>query len=431
MSNNNAIALIDCNNFFVSCERIFDPSLQKRPVVVLSNNDGCIISRSDEVKQMGVKMATPLFKVRKLLEKNNTAILSSNIPEYCEISRRVMEVIRDDLGQQCVEVYSVDEAFIDLGTPDKATVVGKHIKEKIWETTGIPVSVGIAKTKTLAKLTNRLSKKSAKTEGVLDLYDSPFLETALKQTLVGDIWGIGHRNSRKLNDIDIYNALELRDSKVWKIRRTLNVLGGRTVLELRGTKCFPIERTIADKKSIAHTRSFGEALTTYKEMRNAVLNFAKLAVERMRRDRLAAKSVTVFIQTSRFKDNYFSRSKIVNSIYHSNLLHEINDWVLQCFKEIYEAGHEYKKAGVILSGLIRADKITNRLFGNEEFRRWQIIADIMDELNFRHGKDTVKLANILDLGLAKSSHIFENQNAKLPLILQETDSNTSEFRRFL
>ncbi|MEZ5346669.1 MAG: hypothetical protein R2681_14045 [Pyrinomonadaceae bacterium] len=160
MTGENAIALIDCNNFFVSCERVFDESLKKRPVVVLSNNDGCIISRSDEVKAMGVKMAEPLFKVKKLLESHNTAILSSNIPIYCEISRKVMEIIRGEIGAEAVEVYSIDEAFLDLGTPDKTADVGFSIKRVIEEATGIPVSVGIAKTKTLAKLTNHIAKTS-------------------------------------------------------------------------------------------------------------------------------------------------------------------------------------------------------------------------------------------------------------------------------
>lgn len=431
MLDQNAIALIDCNNFFVSCERVFDPSLKKRPVVVLSNNDGCIISRSEEVKKMGVKMAAPLFKVRETLEKNNTAILSSNIEHYCEISRKVMETVRKDLGKNAVEVYSIDESFIDLGTPNKATKVGKHIQEIVREETGIPISVGIAKTKTLAKLTNRIAKKSAKTKGVLDLYDSPHLEKALKETPVGKIWGIGHRNARRLNKINIFNALELRNSKRYRIRRCLNVVGARTVLELRGKKCFPFEKTVADKKSIAHTRSFGDPLTTYREMRNAVLNFAVRAVERMRRDRLAAKSITVFMQTNRFKESYFSRSKTFNSIYHSNLQREINDWALQCFEQVFEPNLEYKKAGVILGGLMRAEKITNRLFENEQFRRWQILADIMDEVNFRYGRDTIKLANVYDLGHAKSSHIYTNKNAEMPLITPEMDSNSSEFRRFI
>ena len=431
MSDQNAIALIDCNNFFVSCERVFDSTLEKRPVVVLSNNDGCIISRSDEVKAMGVKMAVPLFKVRELLEKNNTAILSSNIEHYCEISRQVMKAVRDNLGEESVEVYSVDEAFIDLGAANKTEKVAEHIKEKILEEAGIPISVGIAKTKTLAKLANNIAKKSKKADGVLDLYNSPYLEKALQQTSVGDIWGVGRKNARKLNKINVQNALQLRDSKVWRIRQALNVFGARTVLELRGTKCFPFEKTIADKKSIAHTRSFGEAITTYREMRNAVLNFANRAVERMRRDRLAAKAVTVFIQTNRFKDNYFSRSKTLNSIYHSNLPHEINDWALKCFTEIYEPNLKYKKAGVVLTGLIRADRITNRLFENEQFRRWQILADIMDELNFRYGRDTLKFANIMDLGFAKSSHVYNNEKSEMPIILPQMDTNTSEFRRFL
>ncbi len=342
-----------------------------------------------------------------------------------------MEIVREEIGTHAVEVYSIDEAFLDLGTPDKTKDVGFSIKQTIEDATGIPVSVGIAKTKTLAKLTNHIAKTSKKTRGVLDLYDSPFLLHALAQTPVGDIWGIGRQNAKRLIDLNINNARELGATSVEFIRKHLNVLGGRTVLELRGKKCIPFESTIADKKSIAHTRSFGETLTDHPEIRNAILHFGTRAVERMRRDKLVAKSVTVFMQTNRFKKKYESNSFTYNSIYHSNLKHEINKWVMDCFEKIYVPNLRYKKAGVILGDLVNTKLMSNRLYENEVFMRWNHLADVMDELNYRYGRDTVRLANLADLGRGESSHAFENKNAELPDIDPVQDSNTTEFRRFI
>ena len=327
--------------------------------------------------------------------------------------------------------YSIDEAFLDLGTPDKTTDVGFHIKETIEEATGIPMSVGIAKTKTLANLTNHIAKISAKTKGVLDLYDSPYLNLALKKTPVGDIWGIGSRSAKKLNDLNIKNALELSSTSVDFVRNHLNVFGGRTVLELRGTKCIPFETTVADKKSIAHTRSFGQAVNSYTEMKNAVINFSTRAVERMRRDQLAAKSVTVFVKTNRFKKGYSSNSITYKSIWHSDLKNEITKWSLECFEKIFRPNTSYKKAGVILTDLVNIKSMSNRLYENELFERWHHLAKVVDDLNYRYGRDTVKLANVGDLGRGESSHVFENENADLPEVAPQTDSNTSEFKRFI
>ena len=196
----NAIALVDCNNFYVSCERVVNPDLSNRPVVVLSHNDGIIISRSDEVKELGVPMTAPLFQYRELLEQNNTAIISSNHALYYEFSHRVMQVLNDDVGASKLELYSIDEAFIDVGVPDKLSYLGRHIKNKIFEKTKIPVSVGIATTKTLAKLANHIAKRSARAAGVLDLYKSPFIDLALKKTAVENIWGIGPRSALRLKE---------------------------------------------------------------------------------------------------------------------------------------------------------------------------------------------------------------------------------------
>jgi DNA polymerase V len=424
----NAIALVDCNNFYVSCERLFDKSLQKRPVVVLSNNDGCIISRSDEVKKMGVKMAEPLFKVKALLEANNTAIISSNIEHYCEISRRVMKALREDVSK--IEIYSIDEAFLDLGTADKTCDVAFHIKNVIWESVGIPVSVGIAKTKTVAKIANHLAKKSVKAKGVVDLYESRYLDFALEKTEISDIWGIGRRLSKRLNDFGIINALQLKNADVGWIQREFSVLVGRTILELRGVKCIPFEIINDDKKTIAHTRSFGHPVVNYQDLKNAVIYFTTRAVEKMRRDGLCTKSVTVFARTSRYKPDFATSSTIYESVYHSDLRYEINDWALQGLEKIFEPGLEYKKVGVVLGGLVRVEKMTRRLFENESFEKWRKLEKTIDELNLIYGKDFVKLTRLGNLDFWRSSRSFENENANLP-VSPKNDANTSEFRRFL
>src|SRR6476661_2731003 len=195
-----AIAIVDCNNFYVSCERVVNPELQKRPVVVLSHNDGMIISRSDEVKALGVPMAAPFFQWRDLLERHNTAVISANHATYYEFSHRVMDVLNEDIGADKLELYSIDEAFIDAGVPDKLNFLGRHIKDAVFEKTKIPVSVGVARTKTLAKLANNIAKKSMKANGVLDLYDSPFIDLALQKTAAGNVWGIGKRSAAKLKE---------------------------------------------------------------------------------------------------------------------------------------------------------------------------------------------------------------------------------------
>ena len=431
MGKDSAIALVDCNNFYVSCERVFDPSLKERPVVVLSNNDGCVISRSDRVKKMGVKMAQPLFEVKDLLESHNTAIISSNIRVYCEISREVMKIVREDLGSKAVEVYSIDEAFIDLGTPHRSEDVGFNLKQKIAEATKIPISVGIAKTKTLAKLANRMAKKSSKTRGVLNLFDSPYLDLAMERTPVGSVWGIGPPSAKRLNEIHIKTALDLSSASVELVRKQLNLFGGRTVLELRGKKCYPFEKIFADKKSIAHTRSFGKAVSDYAELKNCVLNFSVRAVERMRRDGLAAKTATVFLRTNRFKRNYSALSIRYDSVYYSDLKNEINGWAQDCFERIYRPGLKYKKAGVILTNLVKSERMTRRLYENESFEKWRHLTGVIDELNYRYGRDTVRLASMNDLGRGRSAHEYENKNANLPEISPTADSNTSEFRRFI
>lgn len=414
MNSNDAIALLDCNNFFVSCERRVNPSLNDRPVVVLSNNDGCIISRSNEVRKMGVPMAAPLFEYRELLEKNNTAIISCNHTLYTEVAHQVMETLKKDVGENSIEVYSIDEAFINVGVPDKLELFGNHIKDKVLKKAKVPVSVGIAETKTLAKISNRIAKNSAKANGMLSLYHSPYTDYALEKTKVWDIWGIGSKNARRLQNLNINTALDLKNSEPELVRRNLNVFGARTVLELRGIKSLPLEIAHKDKKSIAYTRTFGHRISSYFELKNALIYFATRAVEKMRKDGLAAKSVSCFIKTNRFNKNstYYSNAFTAELIYATNVKNEILKWIPVCLDNIFRPDLEFRQAGVILGSLISLKEIPLRLFGQEKFHQWQQVESVVDEINYRYGRDFIRLASFKEDGhwLSNSTHLFNEEN---------------------
>lgn len=293
-----AIALLDCNNFYASCERVFDRNLHKRPVVVLSNNDGCVIARSEEAKQLGVSMGSPLFKVDWLLDENDAAVFSSNYTLYGDMSARVMEHLRDFTSD--VEIYSIDEAFLALD-PNKANLdtLGREIREKLYKWTGVPTSIGIAETKVLAKIANRIAKKSEKAKGVLDLYRSPYQELALERTAVEDVWGVGRASTAKLIASNVKTALDLKNVELRWARKVLTVVGARVVMELRGTLCFPLELNPPPKQSITCSRSFGQKITQYRDVKQALAVFLSRVTEKLRRHRLAAHSVTVFVSTDR------------------------------------------------------------------------------------------------------------------------------------
>jgi DNA polymerase V len=400
MANGSAIALVDCNNFFASCERVVNPALLHRPVAILSNNDGCIISRSEEVKALGVPMAAPLFQYRELLERHNTAIISCNHALYCEFSHRVMQILNEDIGASKLELYSIDEAFLDVGIPDKLSVLGKHIKDQVLEKTKIPVSVGIARTKTLAKLANHIAKKSAKTDGVLDLYNSPYTDLALKKTAVGSVWGVGSRSAVRLKEQGINTAYALKNADPEQIRGYLKVFGARTVMELNGIQCLPMEVTERDNKSIAHTRTFGHTVDSFYELKNAVFYFTTRALEKMRWNNLVAKTVTVFVQTDRFnpKPYHYANACTYDSIYHSDVTSEIYKWVSACFERVFRPGLQYRRAGVVLGDLVSVETISNRLFEQRDFERRHRLNKLIDELNFRYGRDVIRFAALKGKG---------------------------------
>ncbi len=408
MNDDAAIAIVDCNNFYASCERVVNPELQHRPVVVLSHNDGIIVSRSNEVKALGVPNASPFFQHRDLLERHNTAVISCNHALYYEFSHRVMDVLNEDCGANKIELYSIDEAFIDVGVPDKLPMLGRHIKNAVFEKTKIPVSVGIARTKTLAKLANHIAKVSPKADGVLDLYDSPYTDLALKKTHVGSIWGIGPRSALRLKDLGINTAYTLKISEPKEIREHLNLFPARTVRELNGIKCLSIEVTERSNKSIAHTRTFGHTVRDFEEIRNAIFYFTTRALEKMRWNNLSVKTVTVFLYTDRFRPvphKYFGKHTY-KSVYHSDVTSEIYAWVGVCLEAAFRAGFEYRKAGVILSDLVAPDEIPYRLFEQKDFERRHDLSKIIDEMNFRYGRDAVRFAALEARGdwQGKSQH---------------------------
>ncbi len=425
-----AIALVDCNNFFISCERAVNKALQNRPVVVLSNNDGCIISRSNEVKELGVQMAAPLFQVRDLLEKHNTVVISCNHALYREFAEKIVKILIEDIGENALELYSIDEAFLDVGTPDKLKQLGTHLRDKVLEKTDIPVSVGIAKTKTLAKLANKIAKKSAKTEGVLDLYNSPYTDLALKRTEVQDIWGVGPRSAVHLREHGINTAFDLKNADPEKVRGYLNVFGARTVLELNGIPCIPLEVTAKDNKSIAHTRTFGSTISSFPEVKNAVFYFTTRALEKMRWNDLTTKSVTVYLQTDRFNPvpYYYSKAFSYNSVYYSDITSEIYTWVRLCLDRIYLAGMQYRRAGVILGGLTPAGAISKRLYNQPDFERWHRLNKSIDELNQRYGRDVIRLAALYDNGTWQS-HSTHRTNDKNHTIEREQLGLGKKFSR--
>jgi DNA polymerase V len=385
---NHAIALIDCNNFYVSSERAFNPKLENKPVLVLSNNDGCVISRSNEAKKI-VPMGAPLFQYEKALEDADAEVFSSNYELYGDMSHRVMNSLQSFTPD--IEVYSIDEAFLGLQETKKSfDYIGKEIQEKIFKWTAIPVGVGIAETKTLAKIANKIAKKSEKAKGVLDLYKSPYQDVALERTEIGDVWGIGRASVKKLETVNIKTALAFKNADLRWVKKNFTVVGGRTLLELRGVRCLPLELTPPPKESITCSRSFSEPVTEYKPLQMAMSCYLMTAVEKMRHHRLAARSLTVFIETSRFHPgNFYSESFTYKSAYPSDDLFELQQWANQSFEKIYREKFVYKKCGVILGGLIPTEAVSNRLHEAERQNpKREKLNKAIDEINKKFGKGT-------------------------------------------
>jgi DNA polymerase V len=388
----NIFALVDCNNFYVSCERVFNPRLEGRPVVVLSNNDGCVVARSNEVKALGVGMGIPVFKVRKLIEAHGVQVYSSNYTLYGDMSRRVMATLGEFTPE--MEIYSIDEAFLDLsGFADRdLDQYGRKMRATVRKWTGIPVSVGIARTKTLAKIANHLAKKSVKAAGVLDLTDSPYLDAALERTAVEDIWGIGGAFARRLHQVGIKNALQLRDADDRWVQKQLHIGGLKTVHELRGEVCYELEVSPPANKGIASSRSFGRRVESLEDMREAVATYTSQAARKLRRQHLAAGVMTVFVMTNLFsktEPRYFN-AETTELPTASNDTGELITHALQSLDKIFRPGCRYKKVGVMFDALVPEDKVQANLFDRVDRRRHRKLMQVLDKVNKVMDADTLR-----------------------------------------
>ena len=386
------IALVDCNSFYVSCERLFNPKIRKKPVVVLSNNDGCIISRSNEAKALGIKMGEPYFKAKNIIVKNNVNVFSSNYSLYGDLSRRVMRTLKR--FNSAIEVYSIDEAFMDLSnfSDQEVEEVGREIRNTVLQWTGIPTSIGIAKTKTLSKVANHIAKK--KQSGVTSLIGIENIDSILEKVEINDVWGVGRQLTKFYQKNGIYNAKQLKNKSNTWIKKCSNVLSSRTAMELRGIPCINLETTATKRKSCVVSRSFGKRVENFQELREAVANYCLNASEKIRSESLVAKSITVFVRTSPFQRNfgYYSNSKTVDFPIATNNSIETVKAAVSILEDIFRNGYRYQKAGVMLTGLSNSDGKKN-LFSSEKDLKINSLMKSIDNTNYRYGRSTLSLAS--------------------------------------
>ena len=386
----NKVALIDCNSFYVSCERLFNPKITKKPVVVLSNNDGCVISRSTEAKKIGIKMGEPYFKVKELVRKNSVYIFSSNYALYGDISRRVMKTLKSFSNK--IEIYSIDEAFVDLSHIEEKKVenYGKEIRERILKWTGIPTSVGIANTKTLSKVANHIAKKNK--TGVIYLKEN--IDESLKNFDISDVWGVGKQLSKLYIKNGIDTAYKLKNiSNTW-VKKSTNVLGAKTVMELRGISCINLETQEAKRKSCCVSRSFGKKVQNLEKLQESITTHCLNAAEKIRNDNQITRSITVYIRTSPFNKNkkYYSNSITIDlPVATSNSL-ELVKTAINGLKKIYKYGYFYQKAGIVLSKLTESSDNELNLLAPIMENKSQTLMKAIDFTNAKYGRNAVSIA---------------------------------------
>ncbi|KPF91900.1 DNA repair nucleotidyltransferase [Novosphingobium sp. AAP83] len=386
-------ALVDCNNFYASCERLFRPHLKTRPVVVLSNNDGCVIARSQEAKSIGIAMGAPLFKIRNLVEEHGVEVCSSNYALYGDISERVMTTLGSNAPNH--EVYSIDECFLDvdnLAVPN-LTEWCKNLRHSTYQWTGIPVSIGVGPTKTLAKLANRLAKKSIKAAGVIDLSNHPaWIEPALRKTPIGDVWGVGRRWSQMLEERGIMTAHDFAHGEDGWIRKKMGVVGLRTVHELRGYVCHALEDQPQPKQTTCCTRSFGETVTEKAQVHDALMSFAERAAEKVRAADQVAGVVQVFIRTDPFNLSAAQKSLSgsVTFDHPTSDTRAITGAVTSILDRIWRDGFAWKKAGVMMLDLTATGAAPPSLFDAVAPKNDGLM-NAMDALNQRYGRGSIRL----------------------------------------
>lgn len=395
---NRAIALVDVNNFYVSCERVFNPKLRHRPVVVLSNNDGCIISRSTEAKSLGIPMGAPWFKVRKFAEQEGVIAYSSNYALYADMSNRVMSILQRFSPTQ--EVYSIDESFLDFSafTRRDLTAYAQQLRQTVLQSTGLPVCVGIGSSKTLAKLANHCAKRDTEMNGVCNFNQMTHAEvdSLLREISVGSVWGIGRGLFEKMTDLGIDTAYDLKYSDAATMRHKFNVVIEKTVRELNGTTCLEIEQIRGPQQQILSTRSFGHPVRDLQSLEEAVTLYTTRAGEKLRHRQLYAGSIYVYIRTSPFRDpsrQYDNSFRLPLHTHTNNTLHLVQA-ALIALRKIYRPGYDYSKAGVSLGELVTAQAQQQDMFqtdkGQEKSER---LMHALDTINRKMGRATLKLAS--------------------------------------
>ena len=394
-----AFALVDCESFYASCERIFRPDLKNVPIVVLSNNDGCVIARSTEAKKMGIGMGVPWFKVRESFLKQNGQVFSSNFTFYGDISARVMNILEGFVPR--VEIYSIDEAFLDLDTLKQNYNLydfGCHIRSLVRQWTGIPVRIGIAPNKTLSKIAINEIKRKNIPASVIHLSDEIKIKTALKHAPVGKVWGVGRRLNEHLNNAGINTALDLANVSPQNIRKKFSIVLERTVRELRGERCLDIEDDISSKKQIVVSRSFGERVSNLEILKPIVSNFAVRAAEKLRSEKQKCSQVSVYVRTSPFNKNKPQHSdlKTIGLLTPTNDTRDILTAAKKGLLPIFRSGYDYAKAGIVLNK-----------FTNEHIKQYSLFKDPNDP------KQDTKLMKYLDQMNAYETQIYyASQNTK-------------------
>ncbi|MDZ7796757.1 MAG: Y-family DNA polymerase [Candidatus Marinimicrobia bacterium] len=406
------IALVDCNNFYVSCERVFDPSLNGKPVVVLSNNDGCVIARSNEAKALGIPMGAPVFKYQQLIEAEKVHVYSSNFALYGDMSQRVMSIVSGYAHD--TEVYSIDEAFLELGEGDeeKMTGLAGEIRKLVKKCTGIPVSIGIAPTKTLAKIATHIAKKEPAREGCCVLSRKETIEGFLQRFPIEDIWGIGRRTAKKLHELGVETAADYMSLSDRMILKEYTVVGLRMKKELCGEPSLSLESTRKPRKAICTARSFGQMISEYEFLEQAVSSHTVTCAVKLRKQGSCASSMMVFVHTNYFRRNLpqYKRNIVISFPATRNTMALLR-YAKEALKKIYKPGYDYKKAGVILMDFQQKDCLQSDLFtvNDPQERNDMRLVKALDMINDKYGRNTVRVG---DQGLADKHARKQSRRSK-------------------
>lgn len=386
--------LCDCNNFFASCERVFRPDLNGRPVIVLSNNDGCVIARSNEAKALGIRMGHPYFQIRELIQEHGVAVFSSNFNLYGDLSRRVITTLRGLVP--AAEVYSIDEAFLDFRGIETQQLeeLGRRISRIVRRNTGIPVSIGIAPTKTLAKIASKLCKQYPKLRGACLMYREEDIEKVLRRFPIEDVWGIGRKHRKLLQSNGVYSAWDFtRLTPLW-VKARMGITGLRTWKELLGEACIDFETAPVARQQISVSRSFAHELSDYEQLHTCVAAFTSMCAEKLRQQRSLCGEMTVYILTNRHREElpqYFESTTIRPSVPTDDTL-ELVPLAAQALQRIFRKGYGYKKAGVVLSDLSSKSGLQTDLFDAVDRSKHTRLMSAVDETNRRHGRNSVVVA---------------------------------------